>query len=194
MRIDAGWSPLCDEEPPSPGNWGVLKVSAVTSGRYLPGESKTLLAGLTPRPEIEVKSGDVIMCRANGAEELVGTVAIVIDTPTKLMLSDKTLRLIANAAVMDHGYLYHYMQSWHARKQISSLLSGSSGQKNISQKYIRSIEIPVPVLNRQRQVVNAISAAEERIHAEDISLRVLRTVKQGIIDDLLTGRIRVPAG
>lgn len=191
LRIDAGWSPLCDEEPPSPGMWGVLKVSAVTSGDYLPGESKALLAGLAPRPEIEVKSGDVIMCRANGAEEFVGTVVIVLNTPTKLMLSDKTLRLIANAAIMDPGYLYHFMQSWQARKQINNLLSGSSGQKNISQKYIRSMKIPVPALNRQRQVVDAINAAEWRIHAENVSLRVLRTVRQGMIDDLLTGRVPV---
>lgn len=33
-RIDAGWSPVCQETPPGIGEWGVLKVSAVTNGVY----------------------------------------------------------------------------------------------------------------------------------------------------------------
>ena len=36
-RIDAGWSPPCSEGTPRSGEWGVLKVSAVTSGNYRPG-------------------------------------------------------------------------------------------------------------------------------------------------------------
>src|SRR5690606_28997388 len=28
LGIDAGWSPSCPEEPPSAGEWGVLKLSA----------------------------------------------------------------------------------------------------------------------------------------------------------------------
>lgn len=193
LGIDAGWSPLCDEEPPSVDRWGVLKVSAVTSGRYIPGESKTLLAGLAPRPDIEVKNGDVIMCRANGAKELVGAVAMIRDTPPKLMLSDKTLRLIANTVVVSPAYLYHFMKSWSARKQVGELLSGSSGQNNISQKFIRSMRMPIPDLPRQQQIVEALSVAENRIEAEGSSLEGLRRLKQGLMDDLLMGRIRVPA-
>jgi type I restriction enzyme S subunit len=193
LRIDAGWSPLCNEEPPFGDRWGVLKVSAVTSGRYIPSESKTLLAGLAPRPEIEVQNGDVIMCRANGAKELVGAVAMIRDTPPKLMLSDKTLRLIANTKVLSPAYLCHFMESWPARKQIGELLSGSSGQNNISQKLIRSMRIPIPDLPRQQQIVEALSVAENRIEAENSYLEGLQKIKQGLIDDLLMGRVRVPA-
>lgn len=193
LGIDAGWSPLCDEEPPSIDRWGVLKVSAVTSGRYVPDESKTLLAGLAPRPEIEVKNDDVIMCRANGAKELVGAVVMIRDTPPKLMLSDKTLRLIANTAVVNPAYLCHFMGSWPARKQIGELLSGSSGQNNISQKFIRSMRIPIPDLPRQQQIVEALTVAEDRIEAEGSSLEGLRRLRQGLTDDLLMGRIRVSA-
>jgi type I restriction enzyme S subunit len=85
------------------------------------------------------------------------------------------------------------MESWPARKQIGELLSGSSGQNNISQKLIRSMRIPIPDLPRQQQIVEALSVAENRIEAENSYLEGLQKIKQGLIDDLLMGRVRVPA-
>jgi type I restriction enzyme, S subunit len=163
QRIDAGWSPLCGEDAPSPGEWGVLKVSAVTSGKYIPAESKTLLPGMPPRPEIEIKCGDLIMCRANGARELVGAVAMVSDTPPRRMLSDKTLRLVADHAALDSRYLYYYLTSWHAQRQIARLLNGSSGQDNISQNSIKSIKIILPGHDRQRRIVEILDSVDEKI-------------------------------
>lgn len=58
---DSGWSPKCDAEPRRPGEWGVLKVSAVTWGEFLAEENKRLPPSLDPRPECEVKAGDFLL-------------------------------------------------------------------------------------------------------------------------------------
>jgi type I restriction enzyme S subunit len=163
--IDAGWSPLCSEEPPGLGQWGVLKVSAVTSGRYLPEESKALLAGHSPRPEIEVRAGDILMCRANGAKELVGATTLVRSTPPSLMLSDKILRLAPNPSVADARYLHRALISVGAKRQLATFLNGSSGQNNISQKFIRSLRIPTPDLSEQRRIAEILDAADATIDA-----------------------------
>ncbi|MBL3565464.1 restriction endonuclease subunit S, partial [Rhodovulum sulfidophilum] len=92
--IDSGWSPACIETPPPAGEWGVLKVSAVTRGFYDDQQSKTLPSGMKPRPTLEVQDGDVILTRANGVAELVGKTVQVQNTQEKLMLSDKLLRLV----------------------------------------------------------------------------------------------------
>lgn len=194
LRIDSGWSPLCDENPPSLDAWGVIKVSAVTSGRYLPAESKTLLPGMRARSDIEIHDGDLIMCRANGARNLVGVAVMVIDTPPKLMLSDKTLRLVTDGALMSSRYLYYFITSSYARRQIEALLSGSSGQNNISQRLIRSMRISVPGHVRQQQVVRTIDALDARIRTEAETLRMLQLLKQGLMHDLLMGRVRVTDG
>jgi type I restriction enzyme S subunit len=67
--IDAGWSPSCPEEPPSDGEWGVLKVSAITGGEFRAGESKRLPPELRADPNIEVQNGDVLLARANGVAD-----------------------------------------------------------------------------------------------------------------------------
>lgn len=194
LRIDAGWSPLCDERPPAYGSWGVLKVSAITSGTFRSIESKGLLPGTNPRPEIEVQDGDLIMCRANGVKQLVGAVAIATNVQPKLMLSDKTLRLVPDHELLLPEYLHLLLSSQAGRRQIDAFLSGSSGQNNISQAFIRSMNIPVPDMGRQQQAVHAIRVLDDRISAEKDLMACQQTMKQGLMDDLLTGRVRVTDG
>jgi type I restriction enzyme, S subunit len=185
LRIDAGWSPLCDEDPPGPGQWGVLKVSAITSGRYLPEESKALATGMAPRPDIEVKRGDIIMCRANGAKDLVGSVALVPDPPARLMLSDKTLRLVADPTIVDSTYLYHYLTSWHTKAQVARLLNGGTGQNNISQDCIRSIKIIVPALDEQRRVAEILDSVDADISASSTMIGKLESVSSALVAERL---------
>jgi type I restriction enzyme S subunit len=126
--IDAGWSPSCPEEPPIQDQWGVLKVSAVSSGTYRPHESKRLPHGLRPVPSLEVQPNDVLCVRANGVAELVGKTVYVETTPTKLMLSDKTLRLRPSADTRPRFLYFLLSEQPHvARLAACSMEAAASG-------------------------------------------------------------------
>jgi type I restriction enzyme S subunit len=188
--IDAGWSPSCPEEPPTQGQWGVLKVSAVSSGRYYPSESKRLPDGLQPVPSLEVQPGDVLCVRANGVAELVGRSVYVESTPSRLMLSDKTLRLLPAEKLLAR-YLHFLFSGAVLRRQMGQLLNGTSGQRNISQAQIRSLVVAVPPVTEQRFADDAVASHEVRLKLEQAQLGKLRALKQGLMDALLTGRVRV---
>jgi len=190
-RIDAGWSPLCNERHPARNEWGVLKVSAITSGRYRCEESKTLLPGMTPRPDIEVRNGDLLICRANGAQGLVGVAVLVDETPPRHMLSDKILRLVVDESQISAAYLNLFLASNYARGQVAAFLSGSSGQNNISQHLIKSMIVHVPSLQRQQQAVRVVAVVDGLLRSYENDLVKLGGLKQGLMDDLLTGRVRV---
>lgn len=191
QSIDAGWSPECDDEPPVSGAWGVLKVSAVSSGRYLPYESKRLPTHLKPQPELEVRAGDVLLTRANGVASLVGVCAFVERTPARLMLSDKTLRLRPDSSKVCGRMLALMLASDAVKGQISKVLSGSSGQRNISQGQVRALRVALPPLAEQLRIESAMTAHDRRIDSEMADLRKLTLLKHGLTDDLLTGRVRV---
>ncbi|WP_435244457.1 restriction endonuclease subunit S [Streptomyces sioyaensis] len=188
-RIDAGWSPLCEERTPASNEWGVLKVSAVTSGNYLSTESKALPPGMPPRRDIEVHAGDVLMSRANGVRRLVGVTAFVEKTPERLMLSDKIMRLVPNRARITPMFLHLVCMSSAVRRQIDALLSGSSGQNNISQGFIRSMRVPNADLDDQHAVVAGVEAAEAVIASEVRRRAKLQSFKQALMDDLFAGRV-----
>lgn len=191
LGIDAGWSPSCPEEPPLAGEWGVLKVSAVSGGVFQPLESKRLPNGLRPVPSIEVKPGDVILARANGVAELVATTVYVDATPRGLMLSDKTLRLNPNPLKLVSRYLAVLMHHSATRKQIGRMLNGSSGQKNISQSQIKDLVVAIPSVIEQGISESLIRESEQRVISEEVELNKLFATKVGLLNDLLTGRVRV---
>jgi type I restriction enzyme, S subunit len=101
LSNDSGWSPQCLREKRSNGQWGVLKVSAVTWGKFNPDENKALPSDKEPRPECEVKAGDFLLSRAN-TDELVARSVIVEETPEKLMMSDKIVRFRLPKSMNSH--------------------------------------------------------------------------------------------
>lgn len=191
LGIDAGWSPDCDERTPAPGVWGVLKVSAVTSGVFLAHESKTLPQYLSARPELEVYQGDVITARANGVAELVGVTVEIGECPEGLMLSDKLLRLRPNTSHTIGSYIAATMKSSTTRNQLAAVMSGSSGQRNISQAQIRGLLVPQPSLVEQGKISACLASLERHQENEVALLSKLCQQKHGLMHDLLTGRVRV---
>lgn len=189
--IDAGWSPSCPDEPPRQGQWGVLKVSAVSSGVYRPTESKALPRELLPIESLEVQRNDVLITRANGVADLVGRTVFVVSTPPRLMLSDKTLRLQSNPNKVTPFFLSMILSSQPVRRQIVGFMGGSSGQKNISQMQIRGLTIAAPPLREQQRMQSYITVYDTRVQTEHEVLMKLRETKTGLMNDLLTGRVRV---
>lgn len=192
-RIDAGWSPSCVDHPPLEQQWGVLKVSSITTETFDPSESKTLPATLRHRAELVAKVGDVLTARANGVADLVARTAIVDDLDHKnLMISDKTLRLVPRPT-LSARYLTLCMQHEMIRSQVRGLVTGSTGQGNISQEELLSLRIAIPEFQHQMEIEQVLTAIDARILAEKNHCKKLRQVRVGLAEDLLSGRVRTVA-
>jgi len=77
------------------------------------------------------------------------------------------------------------------RRQIGGMLNGSSGQKNISQSQIKDLVVAIPSVIEQGISESLICEAERRVRSEEAELNKLLATKVGLLDDLLTGRVRV---
>ncbi|MFB7810464.1 hypothetical protein V6P99_11285 [Streptomyces virginiae] len=162
-RIEAGKSPLADDTPAGQGEWGVLKVSAIQPGRFVAQENKAVRDAALIHPGYEVRPGDLIMTRAN-TEELVGLACVAVAPPPRLMLSDKTLRLVVDESVADPTFLALVLAQPSMRQRIRSLATGTSGSmKNIGQGQIRGLLMPDVPLDEQRRIVAAHNAIERRV-------------------------------
>jgi len=154
---ESGWSPKCEAEPRRDGEWGVLKVSAVTWGTFDPNENKCLPLSLEPRPECEVKPGDFMLSRANTAELVARSVIAPDDCPEKLLMSDKIVRLsFLDDALMPWVNLVN--NSDLARTYYKERATGTSdSMRNVSRQVIHELPIPLPSLKVQGRVLLALS-------------------------------------
>jgi len=152
LGSSAGWSPKCHGYPRENNNWGVLKVSAVTWGKFRPMENKELPANLEPRPEYEVKEGDFLLSRANTAE-LVARSVVVSDCESKLMMSDKVVRLNFHPQ-FNKPYLSIWNNSIFVRAYYISHASGTSdSMRNVTRQIMHEVPIPLPPLEEQKRIV-----------------------------------------
>lgn len=139
--IEAGRNFRCLERPPRDGEMGVVKVSAVSWGEFLEDESKTCTDPSKVDPRFLIRTGDLLISRANTIE-LVGACVIVDQLSRRLMLSDKILRL--RPLRVPPRWLLNVLRSPWGRREIERLATGNQvSMRNISQDSIRSIRIPL---------------------------------------------------
>ena len=62
----------------------------------------------------------------------------------------------------------------------------------ISGKIVRELKAAMPQKPEQKHILNCLSAGDSRLEIEGAKLSVLREIKSGLMDDLLTGRVRAP--
>ena len=192
--IDAGHSPDLEDTPAGPGQWGVLKVSAVGNGVFRPGENKVVDDRALCNSAIRVRPGDLLITRAN-TTQLVGLSCIVEDTPPHLMLCDKTLRLRVAHPYATARYVHIVLGVDEVRRQIEIEATGTSGSmKNISQQAIRRLMIPLGSAEDIERVTSVDALFRAQLDSMRHELERLQALRQGLMDDLLTGRVRVTDG
>lgn len=157
-HIEAGHSPKAENRPAATNETGVLKVSAVSWGEFLPEENKALPADYQVDPNIVVRKGDLLISRANTVE-LVGAVALVRNEHPNLLLSDKTLRLVPALPELCREFLLYALRMPWVRSVFEEDATGTSdSMRNLSQDKIRSAPIPLPPLAEQRRIISKLES------------------------------------
>ena len=157
LSIEAGKNWSADGRPPLDGEFGVVKVSAVTWGEFNENESKTCLLSEQWNDKVQIHTGDFLFSRANTLQ-LVGNCVIVSNISKRLMLSDKILRLSFSVEVVPR-YVLHFTRSDFYRKQIEELATGNQdGMRNIAQNQMRKVSFPIPTLAEQHEIVRILDS------------------------------------
>lgn len=190
-HIQAGKSVKCDERPPEGDEPGLVKISAVTWGKFEEIESKTLLTaeGLDERNKI--CPGDLLISRANTLE-LVGAPVVVQTISKNLYLSDKVLRLELAESLREWALVC--LRSESGRTQIESLATGNQlSMRNISQDALRAIEMPLPPEEEQKRIAQQLNLLLTQVDAlkariESILLLIQR-FREAVLRAAISGRL-----
>lgn len=151
QAIETGWSANSEDRPREAGEWAVLKISSVTSGRFLPEEYKVVADGQIDRELLTPKRGDLLFSRAN-TRELVAATCLVERAEPKLFLPDKLWKIIPDEKITCTEYLRYLLAHPRFREKLTKQATGTSGSMlNISQAKVRGIGMPVPPIKLQKQ-------------------------------------------
>ena len=148
--LESGKSPSCKNVSRKGFDPGVLKLSALSSGRFLPGENKAMLDGETIIQAKEVKQGDILVARKN-TPQLVGSCVLVREDVTNLMFPDIVFRMHPNDSV-NGEYLAALLSGPSYSSKVRSLAHGSNkSMSNIPKSELAALSIPLPPLSLQQE-------------------------------------------
>ncbi|MCS0352236.1 restriction endonuclease subunit S [Vibrio ordalii] len=184
--MDAGWSPACPPEA-SPNNdtWGVLKTTAVQNMEYWENENKVLASSKEPRPQYEVKKGDILITRA-GPKNRVGVSCLVQETRPKLMISDKIIRFHLVEIGMSENYVSLCLNAGATAAHLESAKSGmAESQMNISQDKLKVAPVPLAPIKEQLKIISKVEELLEFCEQLKVRLRSFQTTQLHLTDAIV---------
>lgn len=162
-QLDQGWSPRCENFPSaSEETWGALKTTAIQDGWFEPEHTKQLPAHLDPKPELEVKPGDVLLTCA-GPRVRCGVICRVNDVRKKLFISGKMYRFRPDEQLINPDFLMGLLRSPEQKVAIDQIKTGGSESGlNLTQARFKGLKVKIPPLREQQRIVKKLDALSKR--------------------------------
>lgn len=137
-------------------------------------------------PRVRLQRGDFVM-------SVRGTLGKICIVPQRLAGAVITANLI-KLTLDEKKLLAEWARQYFLADPFQSALelaSSATTIKTIQVPALCAIRIPLPHLDEQAAIGTHLGAIDARIRGERDSLAKLRCAKRGLMDDLLTGRVRV---
>ncbi|MBE0767310.1 restriction endonuclease subunit S, partial [Escherichia coli] len=184
LDITSGWSATGENIPCKSDEFGVLKISSVTSGIFKPEENKmvdseTILAS---KKLIFPKKGDLLFSRAN-TRELVAAICMVHQDYDNLFLPDKLWSIKLDHDLLLPEFFLVLIQNEKIRDLLTKQATGTSGSMlNISKNKFEETEIIFPEINVQKYFCNTfrktINLKEKLIKSNELANESFNSLSQ----------------
>lgn len=138
--------------------------------------------------EFQLKLGDVVFSRVAD----VGRSVVVREENVGWIMSSNLMRIAVDPAQVRPDFLQMLLSSdARVKSQIRAKVN-SGGREVANSEILGQLLFAWPPVDEQDRIVERVRAIETPIRMKQDQLRKLRMQKQGLMQDLLTGKVRVP--
>jgi type I restriction enzyme, S subunit len=135
--------------------------------------------------------GDIVIaCSGISIDKFDEKVAVIDAQHLPLCMNTSTMRFKVKQEMLDRYYLLHFLRSSSFKSQIGGTATGSA-QLNFGPSHVSVVKIQLPGLSEQIEIANILSDMDAEIDSIESKLAKTRQLKQGMMHELLTGKIRL---
>lgn len=156
--------------------WGEIKLDPIDY----------IKMNLDDLKKYRLEKNDILVCE--GGE--VGRAAIW-DQPINECYYQKALHRLRPSKTYDIYFFYFYLQKITSSSSIANYVTKTSIAHLPKDKF-EIVPLPLPPLPEQRAIAEALSDVDSLLSALDKLIEKKRAIKQGAMQELLTGRKRLP--
>ena len=150
------------------------------------------LKHVTPRKaeslsKYRVEVGDLLFARQGAT---TGRNALASQNADGFLINYHIIRVAFDRAKCHPTFIYAVFNSPIVQRQVDRE-KGRSTREGVSTGTLTSLLLPIPSVSEQDRLAHALERLDLRVGSEQAELAKLRLLKSGLMDDLLTGRVRV---
>jgi type I restriction enzyme S subunit len=132
------------------------------------------------------EDGDVLFAH----NATVGPAAILRTDLPYVVLGTTLTSYRCNPDYLNNQYLKYYMEGPHFQKQLHRIMKQTT-RNQVPITAQRKLYFVIPNVDEQRGIAETISTADRKLDLERKEKRRLERIKRGLMDLLLTGKIRI---
>jgi len=134
--------------------------------------------------------GDIILSKMG---DPVARACIIPPLEDRFVMCSDGIRLAVDESRFDVFFVFVQINAPDFREKAESASTGST-RKRIGLTALRTLALWAPSLEEQRAIASVLSDMDAEIAALETKLAKARQIKQGMMQELLTGRIRLVSG
>ncbi len=136
------------------------------------------------------EAGDLLLakitpCFENGKQGIVPD-----DIPNGFALATTEVFPITCRRI-DRLFLFYVLKHPRFRKILEYSMRGTTGRKRVPKEAVENLIIPYPPLPEQRKIAEILSTVDQAIQKTDEIIAKTERLKKGLMQELLSGRVRV---
>ncbi|MFV0447249.1 MAG: restriction endonuclease subunit S [Vibrio sp.] len=136
----------------------------------------------------KLKSGDIVLARTGAS---VGKSYLYQENDGELVFAGFLIKISPDQKRLSSEFLSHFLKTNQYWNWVT-VNSMRSGQPGINSNQYKSLQLALPKIHEQTAIANILSDMDAEIQALEQRLAKTRQIKQGMMQELLTGKTRLP--
>lgn len=172
----------------------VMKISNIqtmrvdwTDDSYLPENF------LTEYERFKINKGDLVFALTRPIIS-TGIKATIVNEQEKILLNQRNA-VLKSGDKLNVRWMYYMIFNEKFKEHFESLIDGTGQQPNISSNDIANINIPLPELNEQNEIVQFLDSKMENVETiiskYQKEIELLKEYKTALISEVVTGKVDV---
>jgi type I restriction enzyme S subunit len=161
----------------------VLRSSNVQNGRLAYNDN--VCVNLEVAGHLHTRLGDILVCVRNGSRTLIGKCALIENDSEGLTFG----AFMSVYRTKYWRFVVHAFRADNIQNQIRDNIGATINQ--ITNKDMKAFRLKLPPENEQTAIAEVLSDMDAEITTLETRLEKTRSLKQGMMQELLTGRIRL---
>jgi type I restriction enzyme S subunit len=136
-------------------------------------------------------AGDIVIASSGiSIEKFHDKVAVVREHDLPFCMNTSTIRFKPFNGVLAPDFLFQFLTSDSFKRSIGGQATGSA-QLNFGPSHVVKVNLPLPGHSEQTAIAAVLSDMDAEIATLGTKVTKARALKQGMMQELLTGRIRL---